>query len=72
MSFELKNTISSDLFNKNLGSIAAPIKNAINAIASVMAKLPDTGFSDSAKNNAKTKRTINGLKMCVFRIMLLS
>ena len=71
MSFGLNNTIFSSLFNKNFGITAAPIKKAINAIASVMNKLSETGFMDNDKNNAKTKRTISGLKICDLRITLL-
>ena len=38
------------LFKKYLGSIADPIKNAINAIANVIAKLAETALIDSIRN----------------------
>ena len=51
------------LFKKNLGSIADPIKNPINARASVIAKLFETEFNANIKNIEKTRRTTNGLKI---------
>jgi hypothetical protein len=54
-----------------LGIIADPIKNPTNAIISVMTKLVDGGLSDSIRNIANKKSTINGLNMCSFRMMFL-
>ena len=71
MSFDSNNGAFLQLFNRYLGNTAVPIKNAINAMANVAAKLPDTEFSESSRNNANTKRTISGLNISDFKIMLL-
>lgn len=64
MSFLLKYKIfSQSLFIKYLGSIADPMKNAMNAIANVTVRLWDGAFRDSRRNPANRKITINGLKM---------
>jgi hypothetical protein len=51
-----------DLFKKNLGRIAAPMKKATNPISSVIVRLAVIGFKDSNRNIANRNRTINGLK----------
>ena len=63
--------IFSGLFSIFIGSISDPIKKAMNAMARVNARLPVTGFSESSKNTAKTRRTIRGLKMCDLSMVLL-
>lgn len=57
------------LFKKYLGNIAEPIKNAINAIASVIAKLAETAFIDNIKKTPNTISTIRGLNTCEFNIL---
>ena len=57
-------------FKKNLGNIVEPIKKNTNAITNVIVKLVGTEFSESAKNAAKTIRTIRGLKIWYLKIML--
>lgn len=49
--------------SKNLGSMVDPIKKAMNAIISVVAKLVVTEFIDSNRNMENNRITINGLKM---------
>lgn len=63
--------LSRFLFKKCLGSIVDPIKNAINAIINVIVKLWDNLFKDNIKKPANKKRTINGLKIWLFRILFL-
>lgn len=64
MSFLLKCMMFSQLsFRKCLGRIADPIKNAINAMSKVIVKLWEGVFSDSMRNPANRKITINGLKI---------
>lgn len=57
------------LFKKYLGSIADPIKNAINAIANVIAKLAETALIDSIRNAQNTTSTISGLNASEFNIL---
>ena len=58
------------LFKKNLGNTAEPIKKNTKAITNVIIKLMGTEFNDSAKNEAKTINTINGLKIWYLKIIL--
>jgi hypothetical protein len=60
--------LSKLLFRKYLDSNVDPIKNPANAKSKVMTKLLEGLFMDKSKNKANKKRTINGLKMCVFNI----
>ena len=59
------------LFKKYLGSIADPIANAMNAIINMITRLVDGLFIDKSRKIANNKRTIKGLKMCLFNIMFL-
>lgn len=58
------------LFKKYLGSIADPIKNAINAIANVIAKLAETALVDSIRNAPNTTSTISGLNASEFNYFI--
>ena len=58
-------------FIKYLGNIAEPMKNAINPINNVIVRLIEGLFSDNNKNNANKNKTINGLKICFFKIIFL-
>lgn len=49
--------------SKNLGSIAEPIKKAINPISNVAAKLEDIEFIDSNKKIENNRITTSGLKI---------
>lgn len=71
MSFEPNLGMFFGLFKIYFGSIAAPTKKATNAIRRVMAKLLKILIVDNIKNIANTKRTINGLKICDLRMVLL-
>ena len=51
------------LFNRYLGIIVDPIKNAANPISNVMTRLDEGAFIDNNKNNENRKRTISGLKI---------
>ncbi len=57
------------LFRKYLGNIEDPIKNAINAIANVIAKLVETALIDSIRNAPNTTSTISGLNTSEFNIL---
>ena len=59
------------LFKKNLGSIADPMKNAMNPIAIVRVRLCESEFRDNSRNAEKRKITISGLKIWFFKMLLL-